>query len=196
MIEAPLSVAAIAIYTAATGELALVAPAGTPLRPGQVSTTLPASYSAETHSWSTSAKAMLEDPTKVEAQLIAAVKAEAEQRKMRSMSSGGAKKTEYAEKRAEVIAWDSLGGVLSAALLAFDALPAAVRETRFTYAIADAAAFGDTIQAAIARFRAGMAAAGSPARIAAVEARACALIRAASTASTKRATAAAVIWTA
>lgn len=131
---------------------------------------------------------------KLDAQLITAVKAEAETRKMNVASPGGFKKTEYADKRAEVAGWESLGGSLSAIVAAFNLLPVATREVKFAYAIADAAAFGDQPKDAIARFKAGMASAAAAPRLAAAEARACAAIRAAPTSAAKRAAVAAIVW--
>lgn len=132
----------------------------------------------------------VDDAGKVETLLLGAVKVEAERRKMLAMSPGGAKKAEYAEKRAEVVAWDSLGGTASAILVAFNALPQAVRESRFGHAIADAAAFGDTPAAAIGRFRVGLGKAAAFRLVSALEAKVCADIRAATTVAGKRAAAA------
>lgn len=141
------------------------------------------------------AGAWLEDPAKVEALLTSAIKADAERRKMAYLSPGGAKKAEYAQKAAEVAFWDSLGGTTSAALTALNLLSPEVRQAKFGFALADAAAFGDTnITQAIGRFRVGMGASTKVPSIAAAEAKACAAIKAATTASAKRAAAAAIIW--
>lgn len=138
--------------------------------------------------------AWVEDAAQVEMALIAAVKLLAEQRKMEVATVGGYKKTEYAAKRAEVNAFDALGSTLTAVLAALNLIPAATRATRFAYAYADAAAFGDTIDKAIERFRTGMNASSKAATLAAAEAKGCAAIRAASTAAAKRAAFAAINW--
>lgn len=139
--------------------------------------------------------AWIEDPAKVEAILLTSIKGEAERRKMLFLSPGGAKKAEYAQKAAEVAFWDSLGGTASAALTALGLLSPSVRQAKFGYALADAAAFSEpNIAAAIERFRVGMTSSTKVPTIAAVEARACSLIKAASTAAAKRAVASAVTW--
>lgn len=137
--------------------------------------------------------AWVEDVAKVEAALLAQVKAEAEQRKMLILTTGGAKKTEYADKYREVVAWDTLAGTAAQILIAFSALPSATRSLRFAYALADAAAFGDTPADAIARFKVGIGKSASIATIAAIEAKSCSRIKAASTIAAKRA-AAAITW--
>lgn len=136
----------------------------------------------------------VEDAAKVEAALLAQVKAEAEQRKMLILTAGGAKKTEYADKYREVVAWDTLAGTAAQIPIAFTALPSATRSLRFAYALADAAAFGDTPADAIARFKVGIGKSASIATIAAIEAKSCARIKAASTTAAKRAAYAAVNW--
>lgn len=139
--------------------------------------------------------AWVEDPVKVEPVLLTLVKAEAERRKMSFLSAGGAKKAEYAQKAAEVSFYDSLGGSVIAILAAVGALTAAQRRAKFGYALADSAAFGDpTITNAIERFRTGMASSDKVPAIAATEAKACTAIKAATTASAKRAAAAAISW--
>lgn len=183
-------VSAIAVYDRATGAMSYLAPADH--RPTDASLTwvaLPAGFDA-TWKWEAAKRSMIEDATRVEAQLIAEVKAEAERRKMLAMSPGGAKKAEYAEKRAEVAAWDSLATAPAAILAAFNALPKEVRESRFGHVLADAAAFGDTPVAAIARFRAGMGKAAALRTVSALEAKTCADVRAASSIAGKRAAAA------
>ncbi len=135
-----------------------------------------------------------DDAAKVQTLLISSIKAEAEARKMKVFSSGGAKKTEYADKMREVVAFESLGGTLTAMLSALALIPPDIRALRFAHVYADAAAFGDTPQAAVARFKAGIASSGSVATIAAAEAKACADIRAATTAAAKKTKASAVKW--
>ena len=179
----------IAIYNAVTGELRDIAQAGA-VPKGYSSCALTAGYDPATWRWNADARSMIENAALVEAQLLARVKAEAERRKMLAMSPGGAKKAEYAEKRAEVAAWDSLATAPAAILAAFNALPREVRESRFGHVLADAAAFGDTPAAAIARFRAGMGKAAALRTVSALEARTCADVRAATSIAGKRAAAA------
>ena len=136
----------------------------------------------------------VEDPAKAQIALLAAVKAEAERRKMLVLSLGGAKKTEYADKSAEVRMFNSLAGTLNAILAALTLMTAERRAIIFPYATADAAAFGDTIDKAIARFSTGMSTSATVPTIAAAEAKACAAIKAATTVAAKRAAAAAVTW--
>jgi hypothetical protein len=154
----------------------------------------PAGYDAATWSWSTAAGAFVEDVAKVEAKLLADLKADAENRKMSFLTNGGAKKAEYAAKRAEVAFWDSLAGTATAAVAALAQLSAPTKSAKFAYATADAAAFGDTIAAAIERFRAGANRCAKVPEIAAAEAKATAAIRSATTPKMKRAAAAAVTW--
>lgn len=155
---------------------------------------LPSTYWTAGYRWGWQGRTPVEDAAAVQVDQITAVKAEAERRKMKLLSAGGAKKAEYAEKRAEVLAWDTLGGTAAAILLAFNGLSALVRQTRFAHALADSAAFGDTPADAIARFRAGITKAVTIPAICAAEAKACAAIKAASTASDKRRVAASVSW--
>lgn len=138
--------------------------------------------------------AIAEVPALVEALLIAAVKTEAEQRKMERATAGGYKKTEYAEKAREIANADALGTTAAAILAALGALSPAQQVARFPYAAASAAAFGDTVAKALDRFRVGQARAASVTRIAAAEERACAQIRAATTAAAKRAAFTAITW--
>lgn len=184
----------IAIYALSDGALACLAPATAALRAGQASVRLPAAYSPDTYEWNATSRTMVASAAKVEAKLIADVKARAEAEKMRVLSSGGAKKTEYADKYREVVAWDTLAGTAAQILIAFNTLSTQQRAVRFAYAIADAAAFGDTPADAIARFKAGIAKSTSAATLAAIEAKACAAIKAATTVAAKQAAAAAVTW--
>lgn len=131
----------------------------------------------------------------VERELLAKVKAEAEQRQMMNATPGGYKKAEYAAKLAEVLAWDSLAGTATLILTAFNALPSNTRALRFKWAIASAASMGDTPADAIARFRGGVSRSQMlDARIGATAEKACADIRKAASAAAKRAAAAAVVW--
>lgn len=193
--DTPFSSPSVAFFDGA-GALLMIGPKNLPMPAGATSwSPLPTGYSDETHTWNVSARMMVEDAGKVGARLLATVKAEAERRKMAYLSPGGAKKAEYAQKGAEVAFWDSLGGSTSAALTALGLLSPEVRQSKFGFAIADAAAFGDpNIAQAIGRFRVGMSASTKVPSIAATEAKACAAIKAAPTGSAKRAAAAAIIW--
>lgn len=136
------------------------------------------------------AGAWVEDATVVEAELVAAVKAESERRAGALYSGGAAKLASYAAKRAEVDAWRQIGGAA-----AFNLLAPVLRAARFRYTLADAAARGDQPSAAIARFAAGMDACDAKAAaIAGIEQAAIAAIRAAAGAPAKRAAYAAISW--
>lgn len=138
-----------------------------------------------------------EDPARIEADLVAGIKAEAERRRMLVLSPGGSKKSIYALKQAEVEAWNELGSTLATALASFLQLPAAKQRRRFRFAMADAAIRGETNPgAAIARFTAGADASNlEAARIEAIEQKGVAAVRVATTAAAKRAAFAAINWT-
>jgi hypothetical protein len=188
-----------AVYLTTTGEI--VSQVNCPTHPrfngfpwdGTIHTAkeLPAGGDEAYQTWNKTTKTWEEDPTKVETMLLDDIKRKAEQLKMGSLSPGGAKKTEYADKAREIVAWDQLGGTLAAILAALALLPPDVRAVRFAYAYADAAAHGDTPQAAIARFKAGMTKSNPVPRLAAFEAKLCLDIKNAATAAQKRAVAAA-----
>ncbi len=142
-----------------------------------------------------SGTAWVENPALVEAGLLADIKAEAERRKMLYYSPGGAKKSEYPKKQAEVAYWDSLGGTTSAALTALKLLSADALSAKFPYAIASAKRRKEaTIAPAIGRFRAGMLSSSPVEAIAAEEEFICDAIKLATTAAAKRSAAAAVAW--
>jgi hypothetical protein len=131
----------------------------------------------------------------IEAQLLADVKAEAEQRKMLWLSPGGAKKAEYAQKQAEVANWDSLASTITGALAALNLMTADARAAKFSYALASANRRKEaTIANAIARFRAGLLSSSPVENIAAEEEFVCDAIKAATTVAAKRAAAAAAAW--
>lgn len=135
----------------------------------------------------------------VEAGLIRDVKQKADALKIAATTPLPSKSAEYPAKAAEVAAWDGalgggLVGTLAQTLAAINAWPAARRAATFPYALADATAFGDTIDKAIARFRAGMNGSATIHDVAAREAVTCAEIRAAKTIATKEAAAAAAVW--
>lgn len=187
----------VAVYARANGAILHVTTrsnAPSAKHPELASTVLPPGYAEATWDWSAEARRFVENPAKVEAQLVAAIKDEAEKRKMTMATPGGMKKSEYAEKRAEVLAWKSLGATAGTILAAFNLLPLATRQTRFAHALDDSAAFGDTPADAIARFEAGMARAAPTTKISAREAKACADVRSATTVAAKRAVAAAIVW--
>jgi hypothetical protein len=142
-----------------------------------------------------SGSAWVENPALVEAMLLADIKAEAERRKMLYYSPGGAKKSEYPKKQAEVAFWDSLAGTTSAALTALKLLSPEAQVAKFPYAIASAKRRKEpTIAPAIARFRLGMLSSSPVEAIAAEEEFVCEAIKLATTAPAKRAAAAAVAW--
>lgn len=191
-------VSTVAVFRKATGELLHVttpalAPAASDANLSAV--TLPSGFDEQTWTWDVAKRQFVEDAVKLEAVLIARVKDTAEGKKMSFLSAGGAKKAEYAQKAAEVSFYDSLGGSVIAILAAVGALTPAQRRAKFGYALADAAAFNDpTITNAIERFRSGMASSDKVPAIAAAEAKGCTAIKAATTASAKRAAAAAIAW--
>ncbi|PCG09644.1 hypothetical protein COA17_07230 [Sphingomonas ginsenosidimutans] len=183
----------IAIRHSGTGEVQFVASlAGYGAGWAQLGGALPAGVPLDL--LTLSGNTWIEDPAKVRAQLLAAVKAEAEGRKMTFLSNGGAKKAEYAQKAAEVAFFDSLGATVTLALAALNAMPAAVKQAKFGFALADAGAFGDTVPAAIERFRVGMTASNKVPTIAATEAKACAALKAATTVAAMRAVVTGITW--
>ncbi len=185
----------IAVFVKSTGQLSHLAPSSIkPDDPLLGWVALPAGFSDETFTGNATTRTMVEVPAKVEAQLLAAVKAEAERRKMAVLSPGGAKKTEYADKAGEVRQMKTLGGTVTAALAAVAVLSASRQASLFPYAAADAAAFGDTVVNAFNRFMGGMTSSATVPTIAAAEAKTCAAIKAATTAAAKRAAVAAVAW--
>jgi hypothetical protein len=197
-----------AVYTTATG--ALQAVVCTPTHPrfhgyawdGATMTATDLGAAAPDQavmSWSSSAKAFAEDPAKVEALLVPQVKAEAERRRMLLYTPNRGKMKIYERQDREVDSWYALGaaGALATTLLAaFNLLPAAVRSRKFRAAITNAAAMGDTVDKAIARFEAGIAANDQLVlNLEAIEQRAVKNIKAAATAAAKRAAFAAIDWT-
>lgn len=192
--DTPFSSPSVAFFDG-TGALLMIGPKSLPMPPGAASwSPLPTGYSDETHSWNSVARMMVEDAAKVEVKLITAVKMEAERRKMALLSSGGAKKTEYADQAAEVRFFWSLGGTATAVMGTIGLWSPARRAAVFPCATANAAEFGDTIDKAIARFSAGMAGSAGKEAIAAREQKVCANIKAAVAPGAKRSAAAAVAW--
>ena len=194
-----LIVPTIAVYNATTGELRDLAAAGN-VPKGYSSCSLPADYNEVTWRWNVTARAMVEDASRIEAALIKSINDERETRQMAAMTTGGAKKAVYAMQQAEVLAWAGLGAVgatTTQLIAAFNLLPLTTRKQKFYFALMSMAKRGEpNIAAAIGRFSAG--AAGSNAEVARVEAIAqdgIAAIKAANTAAAKRAAFAAVSWT-
>jgi len=125
----------------------------------------------------------------LEASLLDQVDDKREALMMTVMTSGGAKKTEYAEKAGEVRDYRNTLGSILAALSTID------QRKRFPWAMAEVDQTKDTLAVVIARFEAGATASRTPAAkyaaIAQVGKRA---IRTASTAAAKRAAFAAINW--
>ena len=175
-----------------------MAPAASDAKLGWVA--LPDGYEAAMWDWSATKRQMVESAAKVEAMLVAAINDERETRQMAAMTTGGAKKAVYAMQQAEVLAWAGLGSVGASTtqlVAAFNLLPLTARKQKFYFAILSAEKRGEpNIAAAIARFSSGAASSNyEVARIEAI-ARACIdAVKAATTAATKRAAAAAIDWT-
>lgn len=191
----PMPTIAIAVFNKTSGELLHIGPLGSaPASAGTIP--LPAGYDQATWAWNAATRTMVEDPARTERQLVAEAKAEGERRRMLVLSPGGSKKSVYALKQAEVEVWNDLGNTVAVALSAFLALPAAKQKRRFRFAMAEAAARGEANPAAaIARFAAGADASNTEAaRIEAIEQKAVAAIKAATSATAKRAAATAINW--
>ena len=148
------------------------------------------------HTWS--GRAWVESPTLVEAMLISAVKATNAGLVQTLYSVGYGKQKKYSRKQQEVSDWHALSSTVQTVtglLALFNALPALTQKQKFRFAINDAAVRGDTIDKAIARFEAGINVEDQVASWEAIELKACADIKAASTAAAKRAVYAAIVWT-
>jgi hypothetical protein len=154
----------------------------------QAATRIAAAPDLAVQSWSGSA--WVEDPAKVEAILVAAVKAEAERRKMLVRSPGSGKGAEYRRKRDEATASATvLAAVLNALTkpAALQQYPAAAMEAQLT---------GESLATVLTRYREASAAADTEVlRLAAVEWAGTKAIKAAATAAAKRAAATAISWT-
>lgn len=191
----------IAAFKTADGTLVGVVESLNGLGTGVTSKPLPAGYVADTWVWDKAARTFVEDPARVEAELIGLVKDEGERRRMMVLSPGGGKKMVYNAKLAEVEAYKTIasgvvGGALNLVLGVIAGLPLADRKRKFRYALAEQARRGEpSIAPAIARFEAGADAAHTEAaRIEAIVQAAIAAIKAASTAASKRAAYAAINW--
>jgi len=177
----------IAVFDAVTGKIAFLGPKGMTLRAGQSSVALPAGFTPEIWIWDATKRMMVESLPKLKDYLVTAIKADAETKKMALLSAGGAKKAEYAEKRQEVISYDALATGVGGVVAQLTSLSTARRKTMLAHADADAAAHGDTVAAAIERFRGGISRSSTTPLIAAAEAAACDAIRAATTIAAARA---------
>ncbi|MBD8677920.1 hypothetical protein [Sphingomonas sp. CFBP 13720] len=172
------------------------AQAGWPTSPKHRFFTVPKRGEQESQRFNFAAGKWEDAPSLIEAQLIAAIKDEAERRKMTMATPGGMKKTIYAAKQAEVEAFNAMGNSVAQILTALTTLTPIKRTRRFRYALAEAALRGEpTIDAAIARFAAGADASHAiVSRIEAAEQVGVDNVKAAATAAAKRAAAAAIVW--
>ena len=183
-----ISTPAIAVFEPDTGALVHIGPFNS--APAGFSwTPLPTGYDSSLWSWNAAARMMVENPGKVEAHLVASVKAEAEQRKMLLRSPGSGKDAEYRQKRSEALA----SSVIAPADL--DALSAAEAREQYPAASIERLLTGETLAAVLARYLAASDLAESEVyRLAAIEHAAVAQITAAESASAKRAARAAIDW--
>lgn len=149
---------------------------------------IPAAPDPTVQAWT--GTAWVEDAGAVERRIIAALKVEAERRKMLVRSPGSGKGAEYRRKRDEAMASANLlAGVLNALTRpeGLKQYPAATMEAVLT---------GETLAAVLTRYRdASTAADNEVLRISALEQSATRKIKAATTAAGKRAAYAAIDWT-
>ena len=132
----------------------------------------------------------VDDLVAIEAALIGDVKARAETEKMAAITRGFGKSEEYRRKAGEAAASATVLAVTLNALSKADAL------ARFPAAWHEAQLSGEQLAAVLARYRARSAAAlGVIDRVSAIEQVGVVRIKAATTATTKRAAAAAISWT-
>lgn len=137
----------------------------------------------------------VDDLTKIKDNLVTMVKLEAERRKMMALSSGGAKKQEYAGKEREVALYNSLGGTAAAILTALNLLSPSQRLAMFPMASAAATLRGETtIAAAITRFAGGITRSSTFHQLCAQEEKACEAINAATTLTAAKAVATGLGW--
>lgn len=135
-------------------------------------------------------------PAVLRADLIAKVKQDAEDWRMRYMSPGGAKKAVYSMKQAEVEAYNALATTAAGRVSALLGLAPVARGRRFRFALAEASARGEAdIAKTIERYAAGADASNAgAARIEAVEQVTVDKLNAAKTLAEMRAIYAAVKW--
>lgn len=183
-------VSTMAVFDRSTGKIAYLAPEGhKPADASLATASLPADFDSATWKWDATTRAMIEDPARLEAQLIAEVKARAETAKMAAITRGFGKSEEYKRKASEAAASASLVAATINALSAADAL------VRFPAAWHEALLGGEKLAAVLARYRASTAAAlGVIDRMSAIEQVAVARIKAAPSVANKRAAAAAIDW--
>jgi hypothetical protein len=130
-----------------------------------------------------------EDPARVEADLIAAVKLESERRKMLVRSPGSGKGAEYRRKKDE---GETAGNVLAAVL---NALTAPQRRQQYPFAAMESQLTGVPLVTVLAGYREAAARSDDEvARLSAIERRGVLTIKAATTVAAKRAAAAAINW--
>jgi len=93
-------------------------------------------------------------PEQLLARMLDTIDEEREVRMMTSLTNGGAKKYEYAEKAREVRDYRSLGGTVVSGLL----LPLNIASTRdrFAWSMAEVDDIGDTLEVVITRYEAAM----------------------------------------
>lgn len=133
--------------------------------------------------------AWVESPALIEPGLVAAVKNEAERRKMMQRSAGEGKAAEYRGKRSEAMASASVTASVLNALSYADATKS------YPFASAEAIATGDKLATVLARYLvAAQKSDAEVARLSAVEWRAKAAIKAATTATAKRAAYGSIDW--
>ncbi len=180
----------IAIFTIATGAVLehVVSLAGIDMT-GKGQKAIAAGYSPDTWSWDATARQYVEDPAKVEAQLLAAIDATREANQMAVLTAGGAKKYVYNRKAVEAI--DGRGLIVTV----LNALSLTDKQKRFPFAQAEAALTGEALSIVLGRYEAALnTSAAKIAQIEAIAQKTKRAVRAASTPAAKR-SAAVVSWT-
>jgi len=97
---------------------------------------------------------VVETPIEAQARMLNTIDDEREERMMAVLTTGGAKKYEYANKAREVRDYRTLPGATVALLLT--AANLAGTQERFAWAMAEAADTGDTLEAVITRYEGAM----------------------------------------
>lgn len=97
---------------------------------------------------------IIETPAQAQARMLDRIDEEREERMMAVLTTGGAKKYEYANKAREVRDYRTLPGATIALLLT--AANLAGTQERFAWAMAEAADTGDSLETVIARYEAAM----------------------------------------
>lgn len=182
------------VYVTSSGELEIVYPAGQDIPASQVMTgrkvvDVSDGYPDDLR-WDAPTRTFVSQVAAVKQQLIAAVKVEAERRKMLVRSPGSGKGAEYRQKRTEALASATILAATLNALTAADALkqyPAAAVEAKLT---------GEKLAVVLARYLTASTAADAEInRLAAIEWNAKVKIDAATSVTAARAAAVAVNWT-